>query len=158
MFETRSAIQYQKGAGAAVLLRTALAGTAVRKADVRLDHLAAEHTVDEILAESFPASDPPSWNSGTAHLNPVGRELDLGGPTEVATDSRHTAVSGDGVIEASREGIGDMTCVDIVISFAGATAIVLLVPLAILLGGLPIVLSVRGVVEALAWLLGFIHS
>jgi hypothetical protein len=88
----------RNGAAAAVLPRTALARTAVRKADVRLDHLAAEHAVDEILAESFPASDPPSWNSGTAHLNPVGRELDLGGPTEVATESRHTAVSGDGVI------------------------------------------------------------
>jgi hypothetical protein len=60
--------------------------------------------------------------------------------------------------ETSREGSGDMTFVDIVISFAGATAIVLLVPLAILLGGLPIVLSVRGVVEALGWLFAFILS
>jgi len=51
-----------------------------------------------------------------------------------------------------------MTLVDIAISFAGATGIVLLVPFAILLVGVPIVLSVRGVVEALGWLLGSIVS
>jgi hypothetical protein len=103
VFETRSAMQYQNGAAAAVLPSTALAGAAVRKADVRPDHLAAEHAVDEILAESFPASDPPSWNSGTAHLNPVGRQVDPGRPIEIATESRHTAVSREGVIDTSRE-------------------------------------------------------
>lgn len=158
MFETRSAIQYQNGAAAAVLPRTALAGTAVRKADVRPDRLAAEHAVDEILAESFPASDPPSWNSGTAHLNPVGGQVDQGRPIEITTASRHTAVPREGVINTSREASGDMTFVDIVISFAGATGIVLLVPFAMLLVGLPIVLSVRGVVGALAWLFAFILS
>jgi hypothetical protein len=90
VLEIRSAIQYQNGAAAAVFPRTALAGTAVRKADVRPNHLAAEHAVDEILAESFPASDPPSWNSGTAHLNPVGPQVALGRPIEIATESRHT--------------------------------------------------------------------
>jgi len=82
VFEIRSALQYQNGAAAAVLPRTALAGTGVRKADVRPDRLAAEHAVDEVLAESFPASDPPSWNSGTAQLNPVGRQGDQDGPSK----------------------------------------------------------------------------
>jgi hypothetical protein len=27
----------------------------------------AEHEIDEVLSDSFPASDPPSWNPGVAH-------------------------------------------------------------------------------------------
>jgi hypothetical protein len=158
MFETRSAIHDKRGAAAAVLPGTARAGTALRKTDVRPDHLLAELAVDEVLAESFPASDPPSWNSGTAHLNSVGPRMDQGRPMEIATESRHTVVSRDGVVGTSPEVSRDMTYVDIAISFAGATGIVLLVPVAILLVGLPVVLSVRGVVEALGWLFGIMAS
>ena len=55
-----------------------------------------------------------------------------------------------------REAGGERTFVDMVRSFAGATGIVLLVPFAILLVGLPIVLSIRVVMEALGWLFAFI--
>jgi hypothetical protein len=67
-------------------------------------------------------------------------------------------VSRGAVIDTSREASGDRRFIDIVISFAGATGVVLLVPFAILLVGLPIVLSVRGVVEALGWLFALIFS
>ena len=40
------------------------------------------------------------------------------------------------------------------LALAGATGIVLLAPVAILLVGLPVVLAVRGVVEGIGWLLG----
>jgi hypothetical protein len=32
---------------------------------------AAERALDDVLADSFPASDPPSWNPGVARPDPV---------------------------------------------------------------------------------------
>lgn len=32
----------------------------------RRERLAAERAIDDVLADSFPASDPPSWNPGGA--------------------------------------------------------------------------------------------
>jgi hypothetical protein len=40
------------------------------------------------------------------------------------------------------------------VSLAGAAGIALLVPFAILLVGLPVVLSIRGVLELFGWLFG----
>ena len=33
--------------------------------------LAAEHAIDDVLADSFPASDPPSWNAGVTRPESV---------------------------------------------------------------------------------------
>ena len=33
-------------------------------------NIATESAVDEVLTQSFPASDPPSWNQGMARLGP----------------------------------------------------------------------------------------
>ena len=35
--------------------------------DIRQE-LAAERALDAVLADSFPASDPPSWTLGVSHL------------------------------------------------------------------------------------------
>src|SRR6185369_11615213 len=36
----------------------------------QLDHHARANWIDEVLADSFPASDPPSWTPGIATLSP----------------------------------------------------------------------------------------
>lgn len=39
-----------------------------------------EWTVDEVLAESFPASDPPGWTAGIARGGPLPAGSRKGGP------------------------------------------------------------------------------
>jgi hypothetical protein len=36
---------------------------------------AAERAIDDVLEDSFPASDPPSWNPGVARVKPWGEGL-----------------------------------------------------------------------------------
>ena len=64
MFQTRTAIEYR-----AVLPRNV--DRAAEESRERRSRLAAEQAVDQALADSFPASDPPSWNPGIALLNPA---------------------------------------------------------------------------------------
>jgi hypothetical protein len=58
------------------------------------------------------------------------------------------------IIDVSRPSSGDRTFLQGVVSLAGAAGIVLLVPFAILLVGLPVALAVRGVLEVIGWSFG----
>ena len=69
MLQLRSAIEDRDGV-AAVAPAIAGAGRIDDEGDRRA-HLAAEQALDEILADSFPASDPPSWNPGIARPQPA---------------------------------------------------------------------------------------
>jgi len=60
----------------------------------------------------------------------------------------------EGIIDVSRPNEGDRTFLHGVASLAGAIGIALLVVLAMLLVGLPIALSARGVLELLGWVFG----
>jgi hypothetical protein len=143
--------------GAALdILRVAKA-TEVQRADaeseVQQQRLAAERAVDSVLADSFPASDPPSWTLGITHPQPEFRVTS--GETVVPDDSRAALVRED-VIDVSRAATEGRTFLKGLVSLAGAAGLALLVPFVILLIGMPIALAVRGVVEAARWLLTLI--
>ena len=114
--------------------------------------LAVERAIDDVLADSFPASDPPSWNPGVARPDPVVSAFGH----EVALVAASTADAGraDRGVDVSRPMSAERTFLQGLVSLAGAAGIALLVPFAILLVGLPVVLAVRGVLEVIGWLFG----
>jgi hypothetical protein len=111
--------------------------------------LEASRAIDATLAASFPASDPPAWNSGFASLipvetsSPIGRRLPGVGDGPVAR--------GPGVIYVSRPSESEWTLRSAVIGVLFASTIALLAPLAVLLVGLPVALAVRAVLEVVLW-------
>lgn len=98
-----------------------------------------ERELDQALAGSFPASDPPPWTFGVSSPESLPRR-DIPTPEAAATD----------VVIAAGEAYGYRRFA----SVAEAIGITSLVPLAILLVGVPIALLLRGLAEAVVWLLG----
>jgi hypothetical protein len=155
VFRNLATIEYRDAALDEVL-RVGTA-TEVRRADLefeaRQQRLAAERALDSVLADSFPASDPPSWTLGITHPQP---ERQATNDEPVAPyDSRVPLVTED-VIDGSRLATPGGTFVKGVVSLAAAASIALLAPLFILLIGTPIALAVRGVVAAASWVLALI--
>jgi hypothetical protein len=111
--------------------------------------IAAERAADTTLAESFPASDPPSWTRtiarpGTSAL----ARVDDGAPRPV----RSTAAVSPG--PAATAEPAQRALLDRLVALAGVTGIALAVPVVILLVGMPVVLLVRVVMAVLGWLGG----
>ena len=151
MLQTRTAIEYRAGAGVAIL--PTIVDRAGEDSHEQRRRLVAEQALDQVLADSFPASDPPSWNPGIALLYPAVDAEPQAEPSEsLAGTAARTGTSG--IIDVSTRSGPDRTFLQGVVSRAGAAGIALLVPFVILLVGLPIALSIRGVLELFGWFFG----
>ena len=149
MLHTRTAIEYRNGV-AAVVPAIARVDRIVDDAVDRQARLDAERALDEVLADSFPASDPPSWNSGISRPQPA---VHLASGSVPAQDANRSLRMVD-VVGVSRPTHGVQSFLQALMTLFGAAGFALFFAVAILLVGLPIVLIVRGVLEAIGWLFG----
>jgi hypothetical protein len=151
---TRNTIEYRDSTLTAIVPAAVGIETGLDDFRDRRDRLAAERAIDDVLADSFPASDPPSWNSGITRLH-LDRNLAprASGQTRL-TDAGERGNGLSHVIDVSRPAHGGRTFLQGLTSLAGAAGIALAVPFVILLIGLPVAVAVRGLLEAVGWVLG----
>jgi hypothetical protein len=124
--------------------------------DVSLIRLAVERAIDGVIEDSFPASDPPSWNPGTARPAPAAHKATHGVLDVTDADVRKAAVARNGVIDVSRPTEDGRPFIHALISLAGAAGVALLLGLGILLITIPVALVVGGLIGAIGWLFNLI--
>ena len=84
MLHTRMSIDSAAVTAAAIVpLAGDVSGRVFEEVTSTRQRLAAERAIDDVLKDSFPASDPPSWNPGVARPDPSVSELVEDAPIEV---------------------------------------------------------------------------
>jgi hypothetical protein len=145
--------EYRTGAAAAIAPTIVGVDVFAQASNARRLRLAAERALDQVLADSFPASDPPSWNTGIVRPGPRAGVEPHAERFEAIAGTAARANASD-VLDVSRPSSADRTFLKALVSAAGAAGIALLMPVAILLVGLPVVLAVRGVLKVIGWVVG----
>lgn len=99
-----------------------------------------ERELDAVIAGSFPASDPPPWTLGASPWMDLEASVPKTGAVPAVTE----------VIVRDDYGVGGVRLAGL----GEALALAATVPLAILIAGVPVVLLVWGIANAVSWLTG----
>ena len=154
MLYTRTAIEYRDGSLGVTVPTAVEIDSGVDEFRDRRDRLAAERAIDDVLADSFPASDPPSWNPGITRLDLDGHLVYGSSEYSPVTSAADRAAGLIEVVDVSRPTRGGRTFLQGLVSLPGAAGIALAFPIVILLIWLPVMLAVRGLLEVVGWMLG----
>jgi hypothetical protein len=152
---TQSTVEYRERTFNSIGRPGANIDVSVADAKARQQKFAAERALDSVLADSFPASDPPSWTLGMARPRPARQATNEAVDTAARTASRAEVVT-SGVIDVSRPDTDGRAFVQGLVSLAGAAGVALLAPFAILVVGLPIALAVWGIIEIISWVVALL--
>ena len=97
MLCTNTAIDYRAGTRAAIQPVAVGLPSGADDFSERRNRLEAERAIDDVLADSFPASDPPSWNAGVSRPEPAAPSNRCGSHLHSrCAPTRSIALLGDG--------------------------------------------------------------